>query len=311
MAEDGWVAFDLNDRARTTSRPAAVPLPTPRCGRPARAPTALLDGARRTDAAQFSGAVARVGPFVGRFSVIVRTHRAHGMPASTFSSAIRACAAAGTAPHEHEHGSGHFADDECAPKAPAASGRAAARATSDWIIERPVDCHAGASPNSQAGEQRGRRRRTAGFVRRSASVTALGSRPGGTIAARPRRIAAPMPAPRAPPSDRQHEALGQQLRDDAAPGPAPSADRTASSRARAFVRARSRLAMFAQHMSSTKPTTPSRSSDVTRISRADQRLAQRLASSGRAPGSCRGNSFAFCAPIAVRSCCAASSVTPA
>ena len=36
----------------------------------------------------------------------------------------------------------------------------------------------------------------------------------------------------------------------------------ASSRARALVRASSRLATFAQHISSTKPTTPSRSSDV-------------------------------------------------
>jgi len=54
--------------------------------------------------------------------------------------------------------------------------------------------------------------------------------------------------------------------------PAPNAARSANSRARKDARASSRLAMFAQPISSTKPTAPSRTSSVlrespTRISR--------------------------------------------
>ena len=44
--------------------------------------------------------------------------------------------------------------------------------------------------------------------------------------------------------------------------PAPSAERTASSRERAVARASSRLATLAQQIRSTKPTTPRNSIDV-------------------------------------------------
>ena len=58
--------------------------------------------------------------------------------------------------------------------------------------------------------------------------------------------------------------------------PAPSAERIASSRVRTVARASSRLATLAQQISSTKPTTPRKSIDVRRSSRADQRVVQRL-----------------------------------
>ena len=58
--------------------------------------------------------------------------------------------------------------------------------------------------------------------------------------------------------------------------PAPSAERTASSRARTLPRASSRFATLAQHSSSTNPTTPSRRRDVFCSARAHHAAAQRL-----------------------------------
>ena len=95
----------------------------------------------------------------------------------------------------------------------------------------------------------------------NAGVTAAGNSPGGISAGAALRIAAPTPMPSVPPrtaSTRLSVSSCLMMR----PRAAPSADRTAISRVRAVARASSRLATFAQHRSSTKPTTPSRNIDV-------------------------------------------------
>ena len=79
------------------------------------------------------------------------------------------------------------------------------------------------------------------------------------------RIAAPTPHPSAPPmsdSTRLSVSSCRMMRRR----PAPSADRTASSRVRTVARASSRLATLAQQMRSTNPTTPRNSIDVSRRS---------------------------------------------
>ena len=58
--------------------------------------------------------------------------------------------------------------------------------------------------------------------------------------------------------------------------PAPSADRTASSRVRTVARASSRLATLAQQMRSTNPTTPRNSIDVQPQIAADHRIVHPL-----------------------------------
>ena len=65
--------------------------------------------------------------------------------------------------------------------------------------------------------------------------------------------------------------------------PAPSAERTASSRVRTVARASSRLATFAQQISSTKPTTPRNSIDVSREIAADDRIVHAPRASRRGP----------------------------
>ncbi len=79
------------------------------------------------------------------------------------------------------------------------------------------------------------------------------------------RMAAPMPIPIAPPISESTTLSVSSCR-TMRRRPAPSADRTASSRVRTVARASSRLATFAQQMRSTKPTTPRNSIDVSRRS---------------------------------------------
>ena len=108
-------------------------------------------------------------------------------------------------------------------------------------------------------------------------LTALGNSPGGTSEGATLRIAAPITIPTNPPtaastrlSVRICETIRRRL--------APSAERTANSRVRDIVRARSRFATLAQHISSTKPTTASSKHRSQSHLRAYERLAQRLQS---------------------------------
>ena len=97
------------------------------------------------------------------------------------------------------------------------------------------------------------------------SVTVAGSSPCGMSEGAALRIAAPTAIPRAPPSSdstRLSVSSCRMMRRL----PAPSADRTASSRTRTVARASSRLATLAQQMRSTNPTTPRNSIDVSRRS---------------------------------------------
>ena len=91
--------------------------------------------------------------------------------------------------------------------------------------------------------------------------------------------------------------------------PAPSADRIASSRVRTVARASSKLATFAQHISSTNPTTPRNSIDVKRRS-----LPITASCIGSIvtlrPWLVVGNSRASAEATAPRSEVAASNVTP-
>ena len=90
---------------------------------------------------------------------------------------------------------------------------------------------------------------------------------------------------------------------------APSADRTANSRARAVARASNRLATFAQHRRSTKPTTPSRNTDV--VCRSLPTMPARAGSTMTpVPVFASGNSRARRPAIMPSSACAASIVTP-
>ena len=133
-----------------------------------------------------------------------------------------------------------------------------ARLTGD---EKVVACHAGATPNrsptaSAASAQNATTRRS------NCSVTVPGSRPSGISAGAAWRIAQPTPIPSVPPIA-DSTTLSVTSWRTILRRPAPSAARTASSRVRAVARASRRLATLAQQMSSTKPTTPRNSIDVT------------------------------------------------
>ena len=133
-----------------------------------------------------------------------------------------------------------------------------------WTSEALVACHAGASPNSRPVRKAVPAQKAT--IRSSKErITAGGSRPAGMTEGATERIAAPTPRPRAPPSAASTR-LSVRICTTIRPRPAPSADRRASSRARPLVRASRRLATFAQHMSRTKPTTPSSRYDVRRTS---------------------------------------------
>ena len=172
---------------------------------------------------------------------------------------------------------------------------------------RPVACHAGASPNSRPTRSAAAAQNpsTRGLKER---VTAAGSRPWGITDGATSRIAIPTAMPRAPPmteSTRLSVSSCRPMRRR----PAPSAARTASSRARTLARAMSRLATFAQQMSSTKPTTPRKSSEVSRRSRP---MSASCSGSTEAPRPLfvAGNSRARPSATADMSDCAAASVTP-
>ena len=108
-------------------------------------------------------------------------------------------------------------------------------------------------------------RRTPRPVRRTLRLTALGNSPGGTSDGATLRIAAPTAIPISPPSAASTR-LSVRICDTIRRRLAPSAERTASSRARLIVRARSKLATLAQHINSTKPTTARSNIEVSRIS---------------------------------------------
>ena len=97
------------------------------------------------------------------------------------------------------------------------------------------------------------------------TVTDAGRTPAGITAGAAARIAAPTAAPSTPPTAASTRLSVSNWR-TTRPRPAPSAERIASSRDRAVARASSRLATLAQQMSSTKPTTPRNSIEVTRRS---------------------------------------------
>ena len=127
-----------------------------------------------------------------------------------------------------------------------------------------VACHAGARPNSSpttsaAAAQNATTRAS------NDSVTPGGSRSGGIAEAAAFRMTAPAATPRTPPMSDSIRLSVSSWRTTRRRS-APSADRIASSRVRAVARASSRLATFAQQISSTKPTTPRKSSDVWRSS---------------------------------------------
>ena len=117
------------------------------------------------------------------------------------------------------------------------------------------------------------------------------------------RIAAPSATPSAPPrsdSTRLSVSSWRTIRRR----PAPSADRTASSRSRAVARASSRLATFAQQISSTKPTTPRNSIEVSL--RSLPIMVSCIGSSATPrPALVCGNSRARPSATAARSACAA------
>ena len=97
------------------------------------------------------------------------------------------------------------------------------------------------------------------------SVTAAGSSPGGITAGATSRIAAPTAMPSTPPiaaSTRLSVTNCRATRQR----PAPSAERSDSSRIRTVARASSRFATLAQQISRTKPTTPRNRIDVVRKS---------------------------------------------
>ena len=91
--------------------------------------------------------------------------------------------------------------------------------------------------------------------------------------------------------------------------PAPSAALVASSRRRTVARARRRLAMFAQQIRSTRPTTPRNRIDVSRSSRPTTAPCSGSIVTPR-PVFDAGSSRASAAAIALRSPAAASCVTP-
>ena len=142
----------------------------------------------------------------------------------------------------------------------------------------------------------------------NAGVTAAGNRPGGISAGAARRIAAPTPMPSIPPSTastRLSVSSCLMMR----PRAAPSADRTAISRVRAAARASSRLATFAQHRSSTKPTTPSRNIDV--VAKSLPTMPARTGSTiTPVPLFASGYACASRSAMTFSSACAASIVTP-
>ena len=174
-------------------------------------------------------------------------------------------------------------------------------------VRRPrVDCQAGTWPN---------RTPTANAVSAHAvatrpsndSLTATGNTPGGTSDGAAAMSAAVTPTATRPPIDASTR-LSVSSCATTRPRPAPSAALTASSRVRPVACARSRLATLAQHISSTNPTTPRSSSDVSRTSR-----PMRASRSGCTVTPCplllSGNCSASRAAIASRSACARSRLT--
>ena len=131
--------------------------------------------------------------------------------------------------------------------------------------DTPVACHAGASPNSTPTRQVIATQKATTRPSMPSSMT-LGSSSAGRSDGAAARIAAARAMPSTPPaaaSTRLSVSNCVTIRRR----PAPSAARTASSRVRTVARASTRLATFAQHRSSTKPTTPRNRIDVSRRSR--------------------------------------------
>ena len=141
-------------------------------------------------------------------------------------------------------------------------------------VEKAVAFHAGITPNTRPTTSAAAAQKAATRTSK-VSATLAGSNPSGTSDGATLRMAAPIPVPSAPPitaSTRLSVTSCRTMRRR----PAPSAERTASSRVRTVARASSRLATLAQQMRSTNPTTPRKSIDVERQIAADDRVVQAL-----------------------------------
>ena len=130
--------------------------------------------------------------------------------------------------------------------------------------EKLVAFHAGITPNSSP-TQIAAPAQNATTRMSNVSVTVAGSSPrgisDGATSGWPRRPRMPSAPPISESTTLSVSSCRTMRR-----RPAPSADRTASSRMRTVARASSRLATLAQQMRSTKPTTPRNSIDVSRRS---------------------------------------------